>query len=67
MIERVCIVGAGVIGSLYAGHLAQVCDVSVLTRRREHAEALEAEGLHVSGRSDLHARVTASARLRPAV
>ena len=41
MIERVCVIGAGSIGSLFAGHLAQVADVSVLTRRTEHAEALE--------------------------
>ena len=61
MIERFCIVGAGVIGSLFAGHLAQVGDVSVLARRREHAEALNREGLRVSGRSELHAAVTASA------
>ena len=54
-------IGAGVIGSLFAGHLAQVAEVSVLTRRPEHADALVAEGLRVSGRSDLHARVTASA------
>ncbi|RDI75266.1 2-dehydropantoate 2-reductase [Gaiella occulta] len=60
MIERVCIIGGGVIGSLFAGHLAQVADVSVLTRRREHADALNAEGLRVTGRSDLHAAVTAS-------
>ena len=39
-VVRVCIVGAGVIGSLFAGHLAQVTDVSVLTRREEHARAL---------------------------
>ncbi len=58
--ERVCIVGAGVIGSLFAGHLAQVCDVSVLTRRREHAEALNRDGLRVSGKSDRQARVTAT-------
>ena len=58
--ERVCIVGAGVIGSLFAGHLARVCEVSVLTRRREHAEALNAAGLRVTGRSDHHARVVAS-------
>ena len=38
---RVCIAGAGVIGSLLAGHLAQVAEVSVLTRRSEHARALE--------------------------
>jgi 2-dehydropantoate 2-reductase len=60
VIERVCIVGGGVIGSLFAGHLARVCDVSVLTRRQEHAAALETEGLRVSGKSELHARVRAS-------
>ena len=58
--ERVCIVGAGVIGSLFAGHLARVCEVSVLTRRREHADALNDAGLRVSGKSDYHAQVTAT-------
>ncbi len=53
-------IGAGAIGSLFAGHLAQVTDVSVLTRRRDHAEALERDGLRVTGRSDLHARVRAT-------
>ena len=61
MIERVCVIGAGSIGSLFAGHLAQVADVSVLTRREDHAEALNRDGLRVTGRSDLHARVRASA------
>ena len=42
--ERVCVAGAGVIGSLFAGHLAQVADVSVLTRREEHARALNERG-----------------------
>jgi 2-dehydropantoate 2-reductase len=60
LIERVCVAGAGVIGSLFAGHLAQVADVSVLARREEHARALNEEGLRVSGRSDLHADITAS-------
>jgi 2-dehydropantoate 2-reductase len=60
-VERVCIVGAGVIGSLFAGHLATVCDVSVLTRRQEHADALNREGLRVSGKSDRTATVTAAA------
>jgi 2-dehydropantoate 2-reductase len=59
-VERVCIVGAGVIGSLFAGHLTRVCEVSVLTRRREHADALNADGLRVSGKSDHHSRVTAT-------
>ena len=61
MIERVCVIGAGVIGSLYAGHLARVCEVSVLTRREEHARALNENGLRVSGKTDRHARVTAAA------
>ncbi|MGZ8688182.1 MAG: ketopantoate reductase family protein [Gaiellaceae bacterium] len=61
MIERVCVVGGGSIGSIFAGHLAQVADVSVLTRRPAHAEALNEEGLRISGRSDIRARVTASA------
>jgi 2-dehydropantoate 2-reductase len=61
VIERVCVVGAGVIGSLFAGHLARVCEVSVLTRRQEHADALNRDGLRISGKSDLRVRVTASA------
>jgi 2-dehydropantoate 2-reductase len=60
VIERVTIVGGGVIGSLYAGHLAQVCDVSVLCRRDEHARALNEHGLRVSGRHELQARVRAA-------
>jgi 2-dehydropantoate 2-reductase len=59
-VERVCIVGAGVIGSLFAGHLARVCEVSVLTRRREHADALNEHGLRVSGKSERLAQVVAT-------
>jgi 2-dehydropantoate 2-reductase len=58
-IERICIVGAGAIGSLYAGHLAQVANVCVLTRRPEHAAAL-GRGLRISGKSELVAEVSAS-------
>ncbi len=57
----VCVAGAGVIGSLFAAFLSRVADVSVLTRREEHARALNEEGLHVSGRADFVGRVTASA------
>jgi 2-dehydropantoate 2-reductase len=49
-----------VIGSLFAGHLGRVAEVSVLTRREEHARALNAEGLRVSGRHDFVARVEAA-------
>jgi hypothetical protein len=60
-IERVCVIGAGVIGSLYAGHLARDLEVSVLTRRAEQADALNAHGLRISGKSDFTARVAANA------
>jgi 2-dehydropantoate 2-reductase len=60
-IERVCVVGAGVIGSLFAGHLASRTEVSVLTRRPEQAQALNNGGLRISGKSTLAARVHATA------
>ena len=59
-IDRVCIVGAGVIGSLCAVHMAQICDVSVLVRRREHAAALNEHGLEVSGKSNFATKVFAA-------
>jgi 2-dehydropantoate 2-reductase len=60
MMERVAVVGAGVIGSLYAAHLARVAEVSVLCRRDEHARALNEHGLRVSGRHEFEARVRAA-------
>jgi 2-dehydropantoate 2-reductase len=60
VIERVCVVGGGVIGSLFAAHLSRVSEVWVLTRRPEHARALEQEGLTVSGRSEFHGVVHAT-------
>jgi 2-dehydropantoate 2-reductase len=49
-----------VIGSLFAGHLALVAEVSVLCRREEHARALDQEGLRVSGRHDFHVELQAA-------
>jgi 2-dehydropantoate 2-reductase len=57
---RVCVAGAGVIGSLFAAHLARVAEVSALTRREEHAEALRTHGLRVSGRADFTAQLAAA-------
>jgi 2-dehydropantoate 2-reductase len=57
---RTCVVGAGSIGSLLAAHLATVTEVLVLTRREEHARALNEHGLRVTGRHDFTARVTAA-------
>ncbi len=59
-ISRVCVIGAGTIGSLFAGHLAGVCEVSVLTRRAQHAAALREQGLRISGKHELTATVFAT-------
>ena len=48
------------IGSLFAGHLGRVCDVSVLCRREEHVQALNDHGLTVSGRNDFVTPVKAA-------
>jgi 2-dehydropantoate 2-reductase len=58
---RVCVIGAGAIGSLLAAHLAKVAGVLVLTRRQEHAQELNDRGLRVSGRHEFTVRVTAAA------
>ena len=60
-VERVCIVGAGVIGGLYAAHLAREAEVSVLTRRDDQARTLNENGLRISGKSDFTAHVHATA------
>lgn len=61
-IKRVCVVGAGAIGSLLAGHIGALADVEmcVLVRREEHAADLNEHGLKVTGKSDLSATVLAS-------
>ena len=58
---RVFVVGGGVIGSLFAAHLARVSEVWVLTRREGHAEALNRDGLRVSGKSEFVAELSATA------
>jgi len=59
-LSRICVAGAGTIGSLFAAHLARVARVSVLVRREEHARMLNEHGLRVSGRADFTARLRAS-------
>ncbi len=60
-IEKVCIIGAGAIGSLFAAHLATVAEVTVLTRRKKHAKALNQYGLSVSGKVQFDSPVYACA------
>ncbi len=57
---RICVAGAGAIGSLFAAHLARVADVSALVRRPEHANALREHGLRISGRADFTADLAAA-------
>lgn len=59
-IRSVCVVGAGAIGSLFAGHLGSVIDARVLARRAEHAARLNREGLKVTGKSNLQTAIRAS-------
>jgi len=58
--KRVCIIGCGSIGSLYAAHLARVAEVWAFVRRPEHARALNEHGLRVTGTHDFHASLRAS-------
>jgi 2-dehydropantoate 2-reductase len=60
IVKRVCIVGCGSIGSLYAAHLAKVSEVWAYVRRPEHARALEQDGIRVSGTHSFHAKLRAS-------
>ena len=60
--KRVCIVGCGAIGSLFAAHLARVVEVWAFVRRQEHATVLNRDGLQVTGTHNFHVSLKASAR-----
>jgi 2-dehydropantoate 2-reductase len=58
--KRVCIVGCGTIGSLYAAHLARVAEVWAFVRREDHSRALNRDGLRVSGKHEFHVLLKAT-------
>ena len=58
--KRVCIIGCGSIGSLYAAHLARVAEVWAFVRRPEHARALNEHGLRVTGGHEFHTHLRAT-------
>lgn len=58
--KRICIIGCGSIGSLYAAHLARVAEVWAFVRRPEHARALNEHGLHVTGGHEFHSQFRAT-------
>ena len=68
---RICIVGCGAVGSLFAANLATLDDVEVwaFDLYQAHVDAIEREGLTLSGAGDVHARLRATSdpgRCRPA-
>jgi len=59
--ERVCIVGCGAIGGLYAAHLAQLPELEVWAYdvSPDHVGAINADGLRLTGHVELTGRVHA--------
>jgi 2-dehydropantoate 2-reductase len=59
---RVCVVGCGAVGSLFAAGLAQLDDVEVWAYDldREHVRAINERGLKISGAGELEARLSAT-------
>lgn len=62
--KRICIIGAGAIGSLYAAHLARVTEVWVFARRPEHARSINHRGIRVTGHNEFHAQLQAASDAR---
>lgn len=60
---RICVVGCGAVGSLFAANLAGLDDVEVWAydASREHVDAINAEGLRLSGAGDVVGRLRATA------
>jgi 2-dehydropantoate 2-reductase len=61
MTVRVCVVGCGAIGGLYAAHLAAAGEAEVWAYdvAAEHVAAIERDGLRITGHTELRARVRA--------
>jgi len=59
---RICIVGCGAVGSLFAANLAQLDDVEVWAYdlAQEHVDAMNANGLRLSGAGNVVGRVRAT-------
>jgi 2-dehydropantoate 2-reductase len=60
---RVCIVGCGAVGSLFAANLAQLEDVEVWAYdlARDHVDAINSGGLRLSGAGEVVGRLRATA------
>lgn len=60
---RICIIGCGAVGSLFAAHLAQAGEAEVWAYDvwKEHTEAIRKNGLRLSGAAEFTARLNATA------
>jgi 2-dehydropantoate 2-reductase len=60
---RVCVVGCGAVGSLFAANLAQLDDVEVWAYdlARDHVDAINTSGLRLSGAGEVVGRLRATA------
>ena len=63
---RVCVIGCGAVGSLFAAHLARKGDAEVWAYDvwKEHIDAINKNGLHLSGAADFTAKLHATADAR---
>jgi 2-dehydropantoate 2-reductase len=63
---RICIVGCGAVGSLFAANLATLDDVEVWAYdlNRVHVDAINRDGLRLSGAGEAHARLRATVDAR---
>jgi 2-dehydropantoate 2-reductase len=59
---KICIVGCGAVGSLFAANLAQLEDVEVwaFDASRDHVDAINANGLRLTGAGEVLARLHAT-------
>ncbi|HXP47278.1 MAG TPA: ketopantoate reductase family protein [Terriglobales bacterium] len=59
---RICIIGCGAVGGIFAAHLARVEGVEVWAYdvNREHVEAINSDGLKISGAAEFTARLSAA-------
>ena len=59
---KVCVVGCGAVGSLFAAHLAQLDDVDVWAYDldRAHVDAINSDGLRLTGAGEVVGRLSAT-------
>src|SRR5580704_3724776 len=59
---KVCVIGCGSVGSIFAAHLAKAGEVEVWAYDvwKDHIDAVNADGLRISGAAEITARLHAT-------